>query len=48
MVSEWTARTTTDGVTREWDGIDVFPIVERQDHAQGCLLVLARRAHVQT
>ena len=25
-VSEWTAR-TTDGETREWDGIDVFPIV---------------------
>ena len=27
VVSEWTARTTTDGETREWDGIDVFPIV---------------------
>ncbi len=27
VVSEWTARTTTEGVTREWDGIDVFPIV---------------------
>ena len=27
VVSEWTARTTSDGVTREWDGIDVFPIV---------------------
>ena len=27
VVSEWTARTTADGVTREWDGIDVFPIV---------------------
>ena len=26
VVSEWTAR-TTDGETREWDGIDVFPIV---------------------
>jgi len=28
VVSEWTATTTADGVTREWDGIDVFPIVE--------------------
>jgi uncharacterized protein (TIGR02246 family) len=27
VVSEWTARTTGDGGTREWDGIDVFPIV---------------------
>jgi uncharacterized protein (TIGR02246 family) len=27
VVSEWTARTTADGVTCEWDGIDVFPIV---------------------
>ena len=28
VVSEWTARTTGDGETREWDGIDVFPIVD--------------------
>ena len=28
VVSEWTARTTSDGVTREWDGIDVFPIAD--------------------
>jgi uncharacterized protein (TIGR02246 family) len=28
VVSEWTARTTDGGVTREWDGVDVFPIVE--------------------
>jgi uncharacterized protein (TIGR02246 family) len=28
VVSEWTARTTVDGQTREWDGIDVFPIVD--------------------
>jgi uncharacterized protein (TIGR02246 family) len=28
VVSEWTARTTSDGETREWDGIDVFPIVD--------------------
>jgi steroid delta-isomerase-like uncharacterized protein len=28
VVSEWTARTTGDGQTREWDGIDVFPIVD--------------------
>jgi uncharacterized protein (TIGR02246 family) len=27
-VSEWTARTTGGGETREWDGIDVFPIVD--------------------
>ena len=27
VVSEWTARTTSDGETREWDGVDVFPIV---------------------
>src|SRR3954469_18925422 len=27
VVSEWTAQTTADGVTREWDGVDVFPIV---------------------
>jgi uncharacterized protein (TIGR02246 family) len=26
VVSEWTAETTSDGVTREWDGIDVFPV----------------------
>ena len=26
VVSEWTATTTADGVTREWDGVDVFPI----------------------
>jgi ketosteroid isomerase-like protein len=26
VVSEWTARTTAEGVTREWDGIDVFPV----------------------
>jgi uncharacterized protein (TIGR02246 family) len=28
VVSEWTAQTTGDGETREWDGIDVFPIVD--------------------
>jgi steroid delta-isomerase-like uncharacterized protein len=28
VVSEWTAQTTGDGQTREWDGIDVFPIVD--------------------
>ena len=28
VVSEWTAQTTADGVTREWDGIDVFPIAD--------------------
>jgi uncharacterized protein (TIGR02246 family) len=28
VVSEWTARTTTDSTTREWDGVDVFPIVD--------------------
>jgi uncharacterized protein (TIGR02246 family) len=28
VVSEWTARTTSDGETREWDGVDVFPIVD--------------------
>jgi uncharacterized protein (TIGR02246 family) len=27
VVSEWTARASTDGETLEWDGIDVFPIV---------------------
>ena len=27
VVSEWTARTTSDGETREWDGVDVLPIV---------------------
>ena len=26
VVSEWTARSTTDGTTREWDGVDVFPL----------------------
>ena len=26
VVSEWTAQTTGDGETLEWDGIDVFPI----------------------
>jgi uncharacterized protein (TIGR02246 family) len=27
-VSEWTARATKDGETLEWDGIDLFPIVD--------------------
>jgi ketosteroid isomerase-like protein len=27
-VSEWTARATKDGETLEWDGVDVFPIVD--------------------
>ena len=27
VVSEWTAQTTGDGETLEWDGVDVFPIV---------------------
>jgi len=28
VVSEWTARATKDGETLEWDGVDVFPIVD--------------------
>jgi uncharacterized protein (TIGR02246 family) len=28
VVSEWTAQTTADGATREWDGVDVFPIID--------------------
>ncbi|MDX6424653.1 MAG: hypothetical protein QOD52_58 [Gaiellaceae bacterium] len=28
VVNEWTAHTTADGETREWDGIDVFPIFD--------------------
>ena len=27
-VSEWTAHATKDGETLEWDGVDVFPIVD--------------------
>ena len=28
VVSEWTASATKDGGTLEWDGVDVFPIVD--------------------
>jgi uncharacterized protein (TIGR02246 family) len=28
VVSEWTATATKDGSTLEWDGVDVFPIVD--------------------
>jgi steroid delta-isomerase-like uncharacterized protein len=39
VVSEWTATATRDGVTREWDGIDVFPIedgkIKRKDVYSG-------------
>ena len=28
VVSEWTAHATKDGEQLEWDGVDVFPIVE--------------------
>jgi steroid delta-isomerase-like uncharacterized protein len=35
VVNEWTATATRDGMTLEWDGIDVFPIedglIKRKD-----------------